>query len=278
MHHRTEGAGVRSSGEHFPCELSIAKFELSGQKRRVIILRDITERKKMEREKAEFVSVVSHELRTPLTAIRGSLGLLRGGVAGELPKLCADMVALAYDNTDRLGRMINDLLDMQKIESGKMEFNCVPNSLSSLLDSALASNKPYGAQLGVNIAIEGSIPDLRINIDEGRFQQVMSNLLSNACKFSPRDSTVILSASKTEDGRVKVTIGDKGRGIPAEFRERIFNRFSQADSSATRAKGGSGLGLSIARDIVLQMQGEIDYESVPGQGTVFFITFPVFAS
>lgn len=269
-----ESTATRMGGRHFPCDISKAAFRLSGHARQVLIVRDITERKNMERAKNEFVSIVSHELRTPLTAIRGSLGLLRGGVAGQLPKLGADMVGMAYDNTERLARMINDLLDMQKMEAGMMEFEYAMHSLFRLLQSAVASNQPYGAQCGVTILLEGEVPDVQLYVDEGRFQQVMSNLLSNACKFSPRGSSVVVSASLLA-GQVRVNIKDSGSGIPAEFRSKMFQRFAQADSSDTRKKGGTGLGLSITRDIMLLMQGNIDYESLPGQGTTFFITLPL---
>ena len=269
-----ESTATRINGRHFPCDISKAAFRLSGHARQVLIVRDITERKNMERAKNEFVSIVSHELRTPLTAIRGSLGLLRGGVAGELPKLGADMVAMACDNTERLARMINDLLDMQKMEAGMMEFEFAMHSLFRLLQSAVASNQPYGAQCGVTILIDGEVPDVQLHVDEGRFQQVMSNLLSNACKFSPHGSSVLVSASLLAD-QVRVDIKDSGSGIPAEFRSKMFQRFAQADSSDTRKKGGTGLGLSITRDIMLLMQGNIDYESAPGQGTTFFITLPL---
>ena len=281
-----ESTALRSNGKHFPCDVSKAAFQLSGHARQVLIVRDITERKNMERAKNEFVSIVSHELRTPLTAIRGSLGLLRGGVAGVLPKLGADMVGMAYENTERLARMINDLLDMQKMEAGMMEFNFAIHSLFPMLQSAAASNQPYGLQCGVHIVLDGEVPDVQLRVDEGRFQQVMSNLLSNACKFSPRGSSVILcahllAADGKEDGkapgRVQIDIHDRGQGIPPEFRSKMFQRFAQADSSDTRKKGGTGLGLSITRDIVLLMQGSIDYESTAGEGTTFFITLPIAA-
>lgn len=281
LSHHVESIAIRATGERFPCDISRGAFKLSEHARQVLIVRDITERKNMERTKNEFISVVSHELRTPLTAIRGSLGLLRGGVAGPLPKLGGDMVGMAYENTERLARMINDLLDMQKMEAGMMEFDFAIHSLLLMLQSACASNQPYAAQCGVNIVIEGEVPDVCLRVDEGRFQQVMSNLLSNACKFSPDGSSVALVAKIVQEpqGRhVRIEIRDRGQGIPAEFRSKMFSRFAQADSSDTRKKGGTGLGLSITRDIVQLMDGTIDYESEPGQGTTFFVVLPVYSN
>jgi PAS domain S-box-containing protein len=272
-----EGLARRSHGAAFPCDLSQARFQLSGQGRQVLLVRDITERKNMERARNEFVSMVSHELRTPLTAIRGSLGLLKGGVAGVLPKMGSDMVLMAYDNTERLSRMINDLLDLQKMEAGKMVFEFTLQALFPLLQSAVVSNQPYAGQCSVTIALDGEIPDAMLRVDEGRFQQVMSNLLSNACKFSPQGSVVQVRASLAGQ-QVKIEIVDRGPGIAAEFKSRMFQRFAQADSSDTRQKGGTGLGLSITRDIVQLMQGEIDYQSEAGQGTTFFVTFPLAAA
>jgi two-component system sensor histidine kinase VicK len=265
----------RGDGNCFPCEMSTASFHLSGQKRQVIILRDISERKKMEKAKTEFISTVSHELRTPLTAMRGSLGLLRGGIAGALPKVGTDMLEMAYKNTEVLTRLINDLLDIQKMEAGQMEFNFTSVKLAALLENASKSNQAFGMQFGVSIVIEGSIPEVELEVDEGRFQQIMANLLSNACKFSPADSSVSLCASMIDDKLIRIAVSDRGQGIPAQFRDKMFTRFAQADSSDTRKVGGTGLGLSITRDLVLLMHGNISYESTAGQGTTFFLSFPV---
>ncbi len=270
-----ESTAIRHGKDYFPCDISKAKFQIAGQDRQVFIVRDITERKKMENAKAEFISVVSHELRTPLTAIRDSLGRLRGGVVGTLPGIGANMVAMAYQNTERLSRMINDLPDMQKMEAGKMDFNFDLYPLTSLLASSVTSNQGLGIQYDVTIRIDGDIPEVRIKVNEGRFQQAMSNLLSNACKFSRPGSLVYVRATQVQADRIRIEIHDSGPGIPAEFQDSIFQRFAQTDSSDTRKIGGSGLGLSITRDIVLLMHGNIDYTSTQDQGTTFFVSFPV---
>ncbi|MFZ6750387.1 ATP-binding protein [Undibacterium sp. Ren11W] len=271
-----EHVAKRGSGVNFPCELSTANFQLSGQQHQVIILRDISERKKMERAKTEFISTVSHELRTPLTAMRGALGLLRGGVVGALPKIGADMLEMAYKNTEVLTRLINDLLDIQKMEAGQMEFKLSAVKLGGLIEDACQSNQAYATQFGVNIVIDGDIPELAVCVDEGRFQQIMANLLSNACKFSPADSCVTVSAHQIGE-LICISIRDQGQGIPLDFQDKMFQRFAQADSSDTRKVSGTGLGLSITRDLVTLMHGKISYESKAGEGTCFFISFPIAA-
>ncbi len=246
----------------------------------VAVERDITERKLAEQRKLEFVSTVSHELRTPLTSIRGSLGLLAGGVFGAMPPKMDAMLKLAHDNSARLSSLINDLLDVQKMEAGMMQFDYAVMPLADLLQQAVEVNLLYGQQLGVTIAIDGSLPPHWVRVDGGRMQQVLGNLLSNACKFSHAGGIVHLRAmpmSSPTSPRIRIEVQDFGHGIPESFRDRIFQKFSQADSSDTRAKGGTGLGLAIAREIVLHMGGEIGFDSVPGQGTVFYIELPVVA-
>ena len=270
-----EGVATRGNGESFPCDMSTADFQLSGHQRRLIILHDISERKKMEKAKSEFVSTVRHELRTPLTAIRGALGLMRGGVTGALPKTTVDLLEIAYKNTEVLTRLINDMLDIQKIEAGQLTLDLMPLPLNRLLDNSVKSNHDFGAQLGVAIAVDEAIPDVHLRVDEGRFQQIMGNLLSNACKFSPVNSRVDVRATEVTASHIKIEIRDQGSGIPLEFRDKIFQRFTQADSSDTRKIGGTGLGLAITRDLVSLMHGEIDYESIPGKGTTFSLIFPI---
>ena len=240
----------------------------------VAVERDITERKLAEQRKLEFVSTVSHELRTPLTSIRGSLGLIAGGVFGELPEKMQAMLKLAHDNSARLSSLINDLLDVQKMEAGMMQFDFAALPVAQLLRHAVESNLLYGQQLGVSIEIDGRMPPHSVRVDAGRMQQVLTNLLSNACKFSHPGGVVSVRARQIAS-RLRIEVQDFGPGIPDAFRGRIFQKFSQADSSDARAKGGTGLGLAIAREIVLHMGGEIGYDSSAGQGTVFYIDLPI---
>jgi PAS domain S-box-containing protein len=266
--------GRRRDGTTFPMDLAVSAMQLGGKRMFTGIVRDITERVKTERMKSEFISTVSHELRTPLTSIRGSLGLLAGGLAGELPAQVKSLIDIAHKNSERLIRLVNDILDMEKIEAGKMEFALAPTRLIPLLHQAIEGNRAYAEQFGVVYELSDALPDVDVNLDADRWQQVLSNLLSNAAKFSPAGDRVILSA--TGDGeRVRITVSDHGSGIPAQFQSHIFEKFSQADSSDTRKKGGTGLGLSITKAIVEQMGGRIGFESQPDVLTTFWVEFPV---
>lgn len=234
---------------------------------------DVTELKRIDRMKSEFVSTVSHELRTPLTSIRGSLGLVWGGVSGELPERAKSLVGIAKNNCERLIRLINDILDSEKIESGKMTFELQPQELEPLLEQAIADNQGFAEQHGVTLALQKTSGRAQVCVDSDRLIQVVTNLLSNAIKYSPPQGTVQVLIRKNSS-RVRVEISDKGPGIPEEFRKRIFQKFSQADSSDTRQKGGTGLGLSISKIIVERMDGSIGFTSGDGKGTTFFFEFP----
>ncbi|HZQ10675.1 MAG TPA: PAS domain S-box protein [Anaerolineae bacterium] len=234
---------------------------------------DITKRKEVDRLKNEFISTVSHELRTPLTSIRGSLGLIAGGVAGPIPDRAKSMIDIAYKNSERLVRLINDILDIEKIESGKMVFNFKPIELMPLIDQAIEANRAYGAQYQVSFVITESVPGIRINADADRITQVLTNLLSNAAKFSPPGSEVEISVRRVAHG-VHVAVHDHGNGIPDEFKNRIFQKFAQADSSDSRQKGGTGLGLSIVKAIVEKHDGTVAFDTIEGVGTTFYFEIP----
>ncbi|MES2955321.1 MAG: PAS domain S-box protein [Pseudomonadota bacterium] len=234
---------------------------------------DISELKRIDRMKSEFVSTVSHELRTPLTSIRGSLGLISGGIAGVLPDKVRGLVDIAKNNCERLIRLINDILDSEKIESGKMQFELTPLEIQPLLEQALADNQGFAAQHKVKLEIQAPRQPLRAHVDSDRLLQVMTNLLSNAIKFSPVDGTVLVLLGR-HAGRLRVEVSDNGPGIPEEFRARIFQKFSQADSSDTRQKGGTGLGLSIAKALLERMDGTMAFKSERNVGTTFFFELP----
>jgi PAS domain S-box-containing protein len=238
------------------------------------ISRDITARQEIDLMKSEFISIVSHELRTPLTSIRGSLGLLIGEAIGVLPQSAATMIDIAYRNTERLLALINDLLDMERFEAGRLDFASAPVELSSLINHVIEANAAYGAQFGVTFRLARTIVDAWVYADSNRLIQVFTNLLSNAAKFSPIDSTVEILIARHADSRVRVSIADQGPGIPKTFYPRIFGKFAQADSSDSRQKGGTGLGLSIAKAIVEQLGGEISFTTKIGFGTTFYVDLP----
>jgi PAS domain S-box-containing protein len=235
---------------------------------------DITDRKEMDRLKNEFIATVSHELRTPLTAIIGALGLLKKKVAPDLPPDAALFLGMAQQNSEQLAALINDVLDLEKIESGLMPFDEGAVVIAPLLERAVALNTPYADRFEVRLELGRPLPEATVSGDPDRLLQVMANLVSNAVKFSPAGSAVTVSAA-ARDGTVRIAVADAGPGIPDEFRGRIFEKFAQADGSDTRKKGGTGLGLSICRAIVERLGGTIGYESEAGKGTVFYFELPL---
>ncbi len=221
---------------------------------------DVTQQRRAERLKSEFISVISHELRTPLTSIRGALGLLAGGVAGEMSQGARQMLDIAQKNSDRLILLINDILDIEKIESGQMRFDARPLALQSWLETSVEQNRSYGATLDVQIALEKGeeLGKIEVLADAHRLDQVLSNLLSNACKWTPAGGVVHVETEIIGQKAV-VSVRDEGSGVPLDFVPRLFEKFGQADSSSTRQKGGTGLGLSITRAIVEKMGGHLQY-------------------
>lgn len=253
---------------------SLDKHPDGSPRRLVVQIQDITERKQIEQMKSEFVSMVSHELRTPLTSIRGALGLILGTMAPDLPPRAVQLVDIAHKNSERLIPLVNDILDLDKIDAGMLRVDLVETDAGQLVGQAVEATRTFADRFGVQLTTTGPENPIRVRVDEGRFIQVVTNLLSNAAKFSPRGGTVEVSTTVAH-GRVRVSVRDEGPGIPEEFRARIFGRFAQADSATTRAKGGSGLGLHICRQIVSLMGGEIDFESTPGFGSTFWVEFPL---
>lgn len=235
---------------------------------------DITELKKAERLKSEFVSTVSHELRTPLTSIQGSLGLLCGTVAATLPESARKLLDVARRNSDRLALLINDLLDMEKIEAGKLHFDLTRQPVMPLVEQSLEANAGYAVAYRVQFKLTRTAPDTDARVDANRFLQVMANLLSNAAKFSPAGADVDVAVTVAE-GRVRIAVRDRGPGVAAEFRDSIFQKFRQADATDTRARSGTGLGLAISKAIVEGMEGDIGFQTDMGVGSVFYFDLPL---
>ncbi len=274
----------RADGKTFPAEISVNSVQISGAERNfVVLLTDLSERKryeelenqlKLEKIKGEFVSTVSHELRTPLTSINGSLALLKSDRIGTMPPNATPLINIAYSNGERLMHLINDILDMEKIESGTLQFVFEELDVGQLLYEAARTNAAYAEQLDVTIKVASVPQGIVIMGDPNRIAQALANLISNAAKFSPKGDTVVLSA-RNRNGWVRISVADKGEGIPEEFRDRVFSRFAQADSTDSRKKGGSGLGLSITKAIAEAHSGKVGFTTATGKGTTFFIDLPV---
>ncbi|MDP2238950.1 MAG: response regulator [Burkholderiales bacterium] len=271
--HTFETTGVRKDGSALPLDVSFSDLVIGDKRRFIGIVRDITERKKIEQAKKEFVSTVSHELRTPLTSIMGSLELVTSGVIGSLPPALAPLVDIACKNASRLVRLINDILDIDKIESGMMHFDLHSRELMPLITQAIDSNQDYASQHGVKLVLGDGLPGVQVKVDSDRLAQVLANLLSNAAKFSPSGADVMVTVTRNETW-ARISVSDCGPGIPVEFISRIFQKFSQADSSDTRQKSGTGLGLNITKAIVEHMEGRISFTSNPGAGTTFHVDLP----
>ena len=264
-----EDSAVRGEGSHVPVEISAAK--LPGD-RTQIIARDISSRKELERLKGEFVSVVSHELRTPLTSIRGALGLLASGRLGDAKEKSQRMLELAVTNTDRLIRLINDILDVERIESGSIAMERVWCEGVEASRQVIEVLRPVAERSGVELRVIGE--QTPVWADADRLTQTLTNLVGNAIKFSPSGSAIEVRVT-SERSVVRFEVRDQGRGIPADKLDSIFERFQQVDASDAREKGGSGLGLAISRSIVQQHGGDIWVESTVGVGSAFVFTIPI---
>jgi len=237
-------------------------------------VQDISELRKLDRLKTEFVATVSHELRTPLTSIKGALGMLAGGVIADIPEKASGLVKIAYANCERLANLVDDLLDINGIMAGNIVLQNERIELKALVQKAVTLNQLYAEQHNATFSIDYCEPNLMVFADPARLMQVVTNLLSNAAKFSNSPGQVSIRIERVGEN-AKILISDDGEGVPSDFRSKIFNRFSQADGSETRQQGGAGLGLYISKEIVLAMNGSIDYESPPGDGATFYVELPL---
>lgn len=238
-----------------------------------LLATDITALNEVGRLKNEFVATVSHELRTPLTSIRGSLGMLAAGVTGALPDKARQLVTIAMENSERLVRLVNDILDSEKLRADKVEMNIRDMDLGPLVERAIRENEGFAGTYGVRLryAADANVP--RVAGDSDRLLQVVTNLISNACKFSPQGGEVEVRLQNAR-GRVELSVSDRGPGVPEELRGRLFERFAQLDSSDARRRSGTGLGLSISRSIIQRLGGDIKYLARDGGGSTFYFHLP----
>ncbi len=293
---KVELTAVRKDNSTFPAEMALSEIYWDNKTIFIVVIRDITQHKEVAQLKNEFVSIVSHELRTPLTSIRGSLGLLAANTLGKVPDQMKNLIDIAYNNSSRLVFLINDILDIEKIESGKMAFDMVVVDLLPLIKECISSNNMYAAQYNVtynfvninktqdteyyidkdnNYMLIEDVSDIQLFVDKNRLMQVITNLLSNAAKFSVPGDNVDIIVFRYEN-TIRVAVKDYGQGMPEKFRSKIFQKFAQADSSNTRAKGGSGLGLNICKAIIEKMHGTISFETELGKGSTFYFDLPLF--
>jgi PAS domain S-box-containing protein len=267
--------GLRSDGKTFDLQLSLSELRQQTGRAFVGVVRDITEQRRVEQLKEELVSVVSHELRSPLTSIFGSLRLVGSGALGDIPEQAAELVNVATLNAERMIRLINDLLDLDKLTAGKLDLKLRPIDLSKLLRQAIALSEPEANNRQLTIHLELPKFVIRAMVDEDRLLQVVINLLSNALKFSSKGQSITVSLDQ-KDNKALITVIDHGPGIPHHSINKLFQRFEMAHSSADSHRGGTGLGLAISKALIEEMKGEIGVRSEEGKGSEFFFTLPLY--
>ena len=268
-----EMSGLRKDGSIFAAAIELNSIETLDGFLILASVVDVSESRRNEQLKDEFVSTVSHELRTPLTSVTASLALLSAGRAGKMSESASRLVAIAHSNGQRLVRLINDILDIEKYDSGKMAFTFTQVDARAVVEQAIETSRAYAEEFGVTIRLDADAVVGEMRADADRLMQVISNLLSNAIKFSPRGEEVVVAIMERPES-IRITLRDHGFGIPEEFKPRVFGKFAQADSSDSRQKGGTGLGLSIVKQIVERLGGEVGFESAPGRGALFFVNIP----
>ncbi len=266
---------LASTGEEIPVLVSISAMDESPGNRRgyVIVAADISERLRIERQREEFVTMIHHEVRTPLTAVRGAIGLLDGGVAGDLGETGRELVANALRNSKRMERLVNDILVSRKLESGHMSFHLQEVELMPVVEQAIEATSAYGDQHDVQFDLDETAPGARVQVDPDRLIQVVTNVLSNAARFSKAGDVVKVGVSR-HSGLLRVAVADSGPGISEKFRNQVFEPFARADEADWRHRSGTGLGMSISKAIIEELGGAISFDTEVGVGTIFYIDIP----
>lgn len=265
--------GIRKNGEKFPVEVDAKEINFENKNLILLVIRDITERKKIDKMKNEFIAIISHELRTPLTSIKGALGLVLSGLLAKHPEKLNELITVADKNCTRLTHLINDILDISKIESGKIGLNMCVYEISSIIKEAMELNTVFAEQFSIKLNFIESNSKFNVKVDKNRLLQVLANLISNAVKFSKPNSAVSISIS-CQNNMVRVSIIDEGSGMCGEFRTRIFKKFTQENSSDSRQKVGTGLGLNISKSLIEKMDGNLDFTTELGVGSTFYFDLP----
>ena len=262
-------------GEAVPVMISVGAMEenVGSNRSYVVAAADISERLRHEQQKDEFVTMVHHEVRAPLTAVRGAIGLLEGGVAGELGERGQELVKIALRNSERMGRLVNDILASRKLDSGRMEFHFEKVEMMPLIEQAIDSTSAYAATHKVRFELQEGVPGAMVRVDPDRMMQVLTNVLSNAVRFSPIDDVVTVQASRS-DRMLRVAVSDAGPGIPEDFRDHVFEAFARGEHEDWRHRSGTGLGMSISKGIIEELGGTITFETELGAGTTFLIDIP----
>ncbi|MCK5376781.1 MAG: PAS domain-containing protein [Acidobacteria bacterium] len=273
--HGLETEMLVKDGAAVPMMVSVAPMAQSSDRPQafVVVASDLSERVRIERQKDEFVAMIHHEVRGPLTAVHGALGLLAGGVAGELSDRARGLVEIALRNSERMERLVDDLLAARKLDTGKMDFRMEDADLMPLVEQAMEATSSYGTKFDVQFDLDGRVEGARVRVDPDRLIQVLTNVLSNAVRFSPAGETVTVSVTRREKN-LRVSVVDRGPGIPEEFRDQVFEKFAQAGPDDWRHQSGTGLGMSISRAIMEELGGDIFFESEMDVGTTFFVDLP----
>jgi PAS domain S-box-containing protein len=262
--------GRRKDGSEFAIEVGLNPIQTRDGPLVIASIVDISERIRIARLQDEFIATVSHELRTPLTSIIGALGLMAVDGRDTIPAATLRLLAIARDNARRLMGLVNSILDMEKIDSGKAVFTLECVDVREVIGQAIEANRAAADSFGVRLSFDTTLGPVETRGDADWLLQVFNNLLSNAIKFSPHGGEVVIAIA-SRPGHVRVSVRDFGEGVPENFKAEIFGKFAQADNSNTRAKGGAGLGLSIVKQIVTRLGGEVGFVNAPDGGAIFHV-------